>query len=129
MVLFPEVALDDMLRIAIVAHGSDDRFNDIQIVDLVIQVEITAAFKLSVFNEDRAFFINIAPSPDEDHILVFIGITGNKLFYAFVIGICRFLFDTGAMTAFNSVIEAIAATVMNAAKAGAEFVLLDPGLQ
>src|SRR5690554_5269044 len=114
-----------MLSIPVVVHGGDDGADDLDIIGLVIQVEVSKAFKLAFFYKQRTFLINIPTFINDQHVLIFIGIFSDGLLYFQVVLLGGFFTDTGTITFFNVIVKALGLSRFQPYQPGTNAVFFD----
>ena len=63
-----------MLSITVILHGRDDAFQNLRIVDLVIEVIKPKTFVISILNEDYGPLIHLSTPINNEHMFVFVTI-------------------------------------------------------
>ena len=69
-----QVALNDVLGVAVALHGSDYGSYDLQVVQLMVEVEIANPLEFAFLHQQGTFFIYIPAAVYHQHILVLVAV-------------------------------------------------------
>ena len=79
-------------------HWGDDRFQDMNIIDLMVKIIKTKPLKNSVFYEYRRMFTNFSAFVDDDHISFVQAVACQCFVGPFIIGLNGLFVDAAAKT-------------------------------
>ena len=118
-----------MLGISIAFHRGYDRFYNIQIIQLVVQVKKSYTLENSFFDQKRTLLIQVSPFIDHEHILGLITVFPQNFLYPEVVLRCRFLSYTGTCASLQAVIKTTAFPFFQTRQEPAQIMFFDDFLQ